>query len=128
MRFIGNEPGNEELTVQSVRVGNTFRETSVVVKKGTETGEIKFKEDSLNTPPPAITGPGGARGPTAQGQFPKPGGAPMSPQMNAMNPTRLPQTNAVPQPVPRPQGSVPQPTNMPQPVGAPKGRLRVINN
>ena len=124
MRFIGNEPGADELTVQSVRIGNTFRDTRVTLKKGSETGEIGFKEDTLNTPPP--TAAGAQRGPAVPGQFPKPG-ATMPPQMPSVRP---PQPTAVQQPVPRPQGSVPmpQPVNVPQIPGAPKGRLRVINN
>ena len=124
MRFTGNDPGADELAVQSVRVGNTFRETRVVLKKGSETGEIGFKEDTLNAPPPAAAG--AQRGPGVPGQFPKPG-ATMPPQMPTVRP---PQPTTVQQPVPRPQGSVPmpQPVNVPQIPGAPKGRLRVINN
>ena len=128
MRFIGNEPskepGADELAVQSVRIGNTFRETRVVLKKGTEVGEIGFKEDTLNAPPPAAAGP--ARGPAMPGQFPKPG-ATMPQQVPSIRP---PQPGTVQQPVPRPQGSVPmpQPAPIPQTPGAPKGRVRVINN
>ena len=129
MLFTGNEPGPDELAVQSVRNGNTFRETKVVLKKGTETGEIGFKEDTLNAPPPAA--PGAARGPGMPGQFPKPGPSNVLPQMQAIRP---PLPGAIPQPVPRPQGAVPQPINIPQIPGTPQTRLRsggggrVINN
>ena len=121
MLFTGNEPGPDEIAVQSVRNGNTFRETKVVLKKGTETGEIGFKEDT--TPPPAAAG--AVRGPGMPGQFPKPGPSNVPPQMQAIRP---PLPGAVPQPVPRPQGAIPQPINIPQIPGTPKGPLRVINN
>lgn len=121
MRFIGNEPGPDELSVQSVRVGNTFRETTVVLKKGTETGEIKFKEDT--TPPPAALGAG--RGPTVPGQFPKPGATNLPQPMPGMRP---PQTTVPTQSVPRPQGALQPPVNMPQMPAAQKGRVRLIPN
>ena len=123
MRFIGNDPGPDEISVQSVRVGNTFRETKVVLKKGTETGEIGFKEDTLNAPPPAA--PGAGRGPAQPGMFPKPGAGNIPQPMPAMRP---PQGTIPTQPVPRPQGGVPPPVNIPQIPGTPKGRVRVINN
>ena len=138
MRFIGNEVGPDELSVQSVRIGNTFRETKVVVKKGLETGEIGFKEDTLNAPPPAAPGvpgvPGAPRGPAQPGQFPKPG-VPVPSQFPAVR-----QPTAPVQQVPRPGGAatvpqpkLPQPVNIPQIPGQPQNRLRsggqrVINN
>ena len=125
MRFIGNEPGPDELAVQSVHIGNTFRETRVVLKKDTETGEVRFKEDTLNSPPPAATGP--ARGPAVPGQFPKPG-ATMPPQIPAL---RVTQPNTSVQPVPRPGGGVPlpqatapNPVKIPQIPGTPTTRVR----
>ena len=123
MRFIGNEPGTDGLSVQSVRVGNTFRESKVVLKKGTETGEIGFKEDTVNAPPPAA--PGAARGPAMPGMFPKPGAGNIPQPIPSMRP---PQATMPTQPVPRPMGAVPPPVNIPQIPGAPKGRVRVINN
>ncbi len=127
MRFIGNEPGTDELAVKSVLIGNNFRETKVVLQKGTETGEVKFKEDSLSAPPPAAPG---NRPPAASGQFQKPAGMPI-PQPQAQT-VRPPQFGTMTQ-VPRPQGAVPlpqapKPPSIPQTPGAPKGRLRVINN
>lgn len=122
MRYIGNEPGPDDLAVQSVKIGPTFKETRVMLKKGMESGEISFKEDTLNSPPPAA--PGQARTPTMPGQFPKPGA-----QMPQQIPSIRPPMPTTVQPVPRPQGGVPQPMNIPQPPsGAPKGRVRVINN
>ena len=123
MRFIGNEPGTDELSVQSVRVGNTFRETKAVMKKGTKTGEIGFKEDT--TPPPAAAGAGAVRGPAQPGLFPKPGAVNIPQPMPGMRP---PQAIIPTQPVPRPQGGVPPPVNIPQIPGTPKGRVRVINS
>lgn len=121
MRFIGNEPGPDELSVQSVRVGNTFRETRVVLKKGTETGEIGFQENTLNAPPPPP--PGAGRGPVQPGQFPRPGGPNIPQPIPSMRP---PQAAMPTQAVPRPQGAVPPPVNMPQIPSAQKGRVRVI--
>jgi hypothetical protein len=124
MQFVINEPGPDELTVKSVRFGNSFRETKVVLQKGTETGEVGFKEDTINAPPPAA---GQNRTAPQPGQFPKPG-APMPQQIPAVRPGQV----ATPvQPVPRPGGAVPmpQPTNIPQPPGAVHGRVnRPINN
>ena len=42
--FIGNEPGDDGFVVKSVRVGSSFRETKVVLQKGSDIGEIGFKE------------------------------------------------------------------------------------
>ncbi len=125
MRFIGNEPGSDGIAVQSVRIGNTFRETRVVLKAGDVIGEISFKEDSLNTPPQVAAGQ--ARNPALPGQFPRPGAIPMPQGLPAIRP---PQPSAIAQPVPRPQGAMPMPQALPVPQtpGAPKGRLRVINN
>ena len=127
--FIANEPGVEEYVVKSVRVGNTFKETKVVLQKGTETGEIGFKEDTINVPPAAAAGQG--RGLPQPGQFPKPGGT-MPPQMPT---ARTTQPGAPIQAVPRPGSAVPmpqaipqQPANIPRPPGAPNARVRVINN
>lgn len=123
MRFIGNEPGTDELAVKSVQIGSNFRETKVVLQKGVATGEIGFKVDTLNAPPPAVPG---MRQPSATGQFPKPGAMPIpQPQIPSARPP-LPGTAAVQ--VPRPQGAVPPPVSIPQVPGAPKQRLRVINN
>ncbi len=123
MRFIGNDPGPDDLTVQSVRIGNTFRETRVVLKKGADIGEIGFKEDTLNAPPPAAAG--APRNPGLPGQFPKPGGT-MPQQVPAVRP---PQPPGPQQAVPRPSAvPMPQPLAIPQTPGAPKGRVRVINN
>ena len=124
MRFIGNEPGPEDFTVKSVRIGNNFRETTVVLQKGAATREIHFKEDTINVPPPAAAGQ--TRGPAMPGQFQKPGGA--MPQIPAVRPT---QPNTPVQAVPRPGSAVPMPpppVNIPQPSGVPKTRVRVINN
>lgn len=129
MRFLGNEPGPDELSVQSVKIGESFRGTKVVLKKGTETGEIGFKEDTINVPPAAPAG--ASRGPAMPGQFSKPGatGLPQPmPSMPSMRPPQAMQPTQPSQPVPRPMGAVPPPVNIPQIPGQPKGRVRVINN
>ncbi len=116
MRFIGNEPNTEGLAVKSVRRGNNFRETKVVLAKGGETGEVGFKEDTINAPPPAAGGPAG-RGPALPGMpggIPKPGGNP-SLQVPAVRVTAPPLPGAG---VPRPSTSAPMPT-APMPPGAP---------
>lgn len=128
MRFIGNEPGTDDLAVKSVRIGSNFRETRVVLQKGAETGEVGFKEDTLSAPPPAAPG---MRQPSASGQFPKPGAVPIPQPQNPAS--RPPQPGNGTVQVPRPQGNVPmpqmpQPVSMPQIPGAPKQRMRVINN
>jgi len=128
MRFIGNEAGPDELVVKSVRIGNSFRETKVVLQKGLETGEVGFKEDTINTPPPAT---GQNRGPAVPGQFPKPGTT-MQPPVPVVRQTQpnIP-VQAVPRPgsiAPMPHPTAPQPVAIPQSPGTPKTRLRVINN
>jgi hypothetical protein len=128
--FIGDAPGDDGYIVKSVRVGNSFRETKVVLQKGSETGEIGFKEDTINAPPAAPAGQN--RGAATQpGQPPRPG-APMPTQVPAVRPTQpgIP-VQAVPRPggaMPMPQPVAPQPMKTPQTPGAPNGRVRVINN
>lgn len=130
MRFIGNDPGPDDIAVQSVVIGNTFRETRVVLKKGTKTGEVKFKEESLTSAAPP---PQGMRQPMVPGQPQKPGAMPIpQPQIPSARP---PQFGNMPTQVPRPQGAVPppqfpKPSNVPQSPGSSssKGRLRVIPN
>jgi len=130
MRFIGNEPGSDGISVKSVRLGDNFRETKVVLQKDGETGEIGFKEDTINAPPAA---PGG-RQTVLPGQFPKPGN-PMPAQRNFP-----PGTPGAVQSVPRPGSAVPappmpqpnaaQPATLPQPPSGPpvRNRVRAINN
>jgi len=130
--FIGSEPGDDGYLVKSVRVGNSFRETKVVLQKGSETGEIGFKEDTINAPPAAPAGQNrGAPQPPQPGQPPRPG-VPMPTQAPAVRPTQpsVP-VQAVPRPggaMPMPQPAAPQPMKIPQTPGAPNGRVRVINN
>lgn len=124
MRFIGNEAGSDGLKVKTVRMGDSFRGTKVVLEKGTETGEVGFKEDTLNAPPAAAAGAGPGRGPGQPGQFPMPGTGKVPQPIPSMRP---PQATQPAQPVPRPQGMVPSPS-IPQPSGSSKGRVRVINN
>jgi len=119
IRLIGTEPGDDGLSVKEVKVGNNFRETRVTLMKGMEMGEVKFKEDSLNSPPPAAAGkgPGGLPMPmnAQQGIPPFPGAKP---------PTAAPQNMGIP----RPQFPVPTPVAIPQVPGSPRPRVRVINN
>jgi hypothetical protein len=112
-----------------VWIGNSFCETKVVLQKGSETGEIGFKEDTISAPPAAPAGQ--ARNPAQPGQPPRPG-VPMPTQMPAVRPIQpsIP-VQAVPRPggaMPMPQPTAPQPMKMPQTPGAPNGRVRVINN
>jgi hypothetical protein len=130
LRFIGNDPGDDQISVKTVKVGNNFRETKVTLQKGSETGEIGFKEDSLSAPPAAAKGMPGAPGqvarPTAPGAQP--------PQFNAPRP----QSGAVPPPIPRPSSAVPpsgapptSPPTQPAPGTNPnisRQRVRVIGN
>ena len=131
--FIGNEPGAEEFSVKSVRVGESFRQTKVVLQKGTDIGEIGFKEDTINAPPAAPAAPGGVRGPGQPGAFPKPGGMPMPTQVAPVRNTII---NTPVQAIPRPGGGAgavplppPQPVKIPQlPGSVDRGRIRTINN
>ncbi|MEO6739687.1 MAG: hypothetical protein ABIP20_05505 [Chthoniobacteraceae bacterium] len=122
--FIGNEPDAEGYTVTAVRIGNSFRETKVVLQKGSNVGEIPFKEDSNTPPPPANP----ARNPGMPGAFPKPVNTAM-PQSPAI---RTLQVTPPSQPIPRPNtpNAVPMPPqNIPQiPGGSPRARLRTIPN
>lgn len=128
--FVGNEPGDDGYMVKSVRNGSSVRETKVVLQKGSDIGEIGFKEDS-NTPPPV---PNAGRGPGLPGAFPKPGGPMPMPQMPGGQP-RTQQITPV-QAVPRPGGTtsvpMPQPVQIPQTPGGGGGgvrtRPRTINN
>ena len=132
MRFIGNEPGPDDFSVKSVRVGNNFRETKIVLQKGTETCEIGFKEDTINAPPAAA---GQNRGPAMPGQFPKPGST-IPPQGQAVRPPQFTTpTQMVPRPgvvVPQPMVTTPQPVSVPPIPGAPSSSIRArgrpINN
>lgn len=129
--FIGNEPGDDGYSVKSVRNGSSLRETKVVLQKGTDVGEIGFKEDS-NTPPPV---PNAGRGPGLPGVMNKPGGPVPMPQMPGAQ--SRPQQITPSQPIPRPGGttSIPmpaQPVPIPQTPGGGGGGVRVrprtINN
>ena len=132
--FIGNEPGTDEFSVKSVRVGDSFRQTKVVLQKGTDIGEIGFKEDTINAPPVAPVAPGGVRGPALQGTFPKPGGMPMPTQVAPVRNTII---NTPVQAIPRPAGNVgavplppPQSLRLPQTPSSGESRrgIRTINN
>lgn len=123
IRLIGTEPGDDQLSVKSVKIGNNFRETRVTLMKGLEMGEVGFKEDTLNAPPPAAAGKG-------PGGLPMPGTKPGSPTgvppfPGGRPPTATPGFNSI---VPRPQVPVPTPVAIPQAPGAPRQRVRVINN
>jgi len=132
MRFVGNEPSPEGISVKSIVIGNSFRETKVILQKGTETAEVKFKED--NTPPPP---PPGMRQPGAPGQVQKPGGVPIPmnqpqapPAVRVVQPGAPGQTVPRPGTVPMPPTAAPQSVNIPQMPGTPQSRIRSrpINN
>ena len=130
--FVPNEAGDDGLVVKLVRHGGSYRDTKVVLEKGPDTGEIGFKEDAINAPPPP---PNAGRGPALPGQM-KPG-APM-PMAMPVQVNAVRSQPALPvQSIPRPGGSTmpmpayKQPTNAPQPPGnmQVKGRGgRPINN
>ena len=132
MRFDGSEPV-DGMFVKSVKSGGTFREASVVVQKGTDTGEIRFKEEAIAAPPAAQPRQPGANGPGVP-QFTRPG----VPQIPGTMPSAVRTVPPMPTaPVPRPQTptsiplpkaptSVQPPTSNPS--GGTRGRVRVINN
>ena len=126
MRFLGNEPGPDQLMVKTVKAGANFRETKVVMQKGADTGEVGFKEEAITaaTAPPRPNG--------APPQFNKPGVPPI-PGM-ASGAVRAAQPPAVPA-IPRPQTptAVPlpkPPTSVPAPQTDPnrRPRMRINNN
>jgi hypothetical protein len=47
MRFLGSEPGEDGLLVKTVRVGNNFRETKVVMQKGAESARSDSRRRRL---------------------------------------------------------------------------------
>ena len=115
--FIANEPGDDGLVVKIVRFGSNFRETKVVLEKGPDTGEVGFKEDTINAPPAAPNAGRATAGMPGQAQKPGSPPVPMPMQMNAVRPS---QPVAPVSPVPRPGGSsVPMPTYK-QPSTAPQ--------
>jgi hypothetical protein len=93
MRFFGGEEGEDSMLVKAVTIGATFRETKVVLEKGSETGEVGFKEEAISAPPQVAQ----MRPPTAPPQF----GNQARPMTSGGNGRGVsPQTNPV---VPRPQ-------------------------
>ena len=132
--FIANEPHEDGLVVKTVRFGSNYRETKVVLEMGPDSGEVGFKEDTINTPPAA---PNAGRGPAGmQGGMPKPGGPPMPMAMPQTTAVRLSMPIAPTNPIPRPGGTaVPMPmskppTSIPQPPAgmSTKSRSRPISN
>ncbi|MEO6785420.1 MAG: hypothetical protein ABI318_04740 [Chthoniobacteraceae bacterium] len=129
MRFIGTEPGPDGLAVKTVRLGDNFRETEVVLEKGADTGVVKFKQDTINAPPPAA----GGHQIGVPGQFPKPNTA-LPPQMQSVRPVMpvapVPRPGtAMPMPMPMPQPTAIHPATIPQPPGnTQRTRIRTINN
>lgn len=65
MRFFGGEEGEDSMLVKTVTIGATFRETKVVLEKGSETGEIGFKEEAISAAPQAAA----VRPPSVPPQF-----------------------------------------------------------
>jgi hypothetical protein len=128
MRLISGESGDDGLSLKTVRVGNSFRETKVVLQKGPEIGEIGFKEEAISAPPAA---------PQAR---PNPGMPPgfIRPGMPVPTKPTTSSTRIVPPPtpsIPRPQfpTAVPLPNTSTQPSTSGydanrRQRVRVINN
>jgi len=124
IRLLGTEPGDDGIAVKDVKIGNSFRETKVVLTAGMEIGEVGFKEDTLSAPPAAPKGPLG--NPMQPMQFPKPGtGTAVPPFPGSRPPVPFAGTNMA---IPRPQMPGPNPVAIPQPGGAARQRVRVINN
>ena len=124
MRFVGSDPV-EGMFLKTVKEGGNFRESVVVMQKGTETGEIKFKEEAIAAAPAPQARPPGPNG-AGVPQFTWPG----VPQIPGAFPgavrTVPPISNA---PLPRPQTptSIPlprAPTNVPLPTSNAPGRTR----
>ena len=125
MRLVGNEPSPDGIFVKSVKSGGTFREAVVVVQKGTETGEIKFKEEAIAATPVAQPRPPGANGP-GMPQFTRPG-VPQIPGTIPGSVRTVPSISNAPIPRPQTPTSIPlpkAPTNVPLPTSNSPGRTR----
>lgn len=127
MHFVGSEPV-DEMFVKTVKAGSTFREAKVVMQKGTDTGEIGFKEEAISAPPPAQPRPNGATVP----QFSRPG-VPTIPGTLPGAVRTFPPSSSPPIPRPQTPTAIPlpkPPINVPVPAADPnrRQRVRVINN
>lgn len=123
--FIGNDPGPDEFTVKSVRMGDNFRQTKVVLQKGAEVGEIGFKEDTINAPPAM---PAAARNPGMPGNVSKPGGIVLPQPPGSRPPAPVP-SQVIPRPTSIAAPAPSQPIKLPEPSGTPtRTRIRTINN
>jgi hypothetical protein len=154
MKFTGNEPNDEGLSVKLVKWGERWSQTSIVMRHGSDEAEIKFKDK------PEPSGGMAAAGPAGRQQ--NAGGGPPPPIVPSLNrPGTIGSTGGVQKPqsitpnIPRPSGvqpgrgggPIPQPntsfrgsanlnsTAIPQPNapqqqngGAPRVRVRTINN
>jgi hypothetical protein len=154
MKFTGNEPNDEGLSVKLVKWGENWSKTSIVMRHGSDEAEIKFKDKPEPSGGIAAGGPAGRQ----QGA----GGGPPPPIVPSLNrPGTIGNTGGVQKPqsitpnIPRPSGvqpgrgggPIPQPntsfrgsanlnpTAIPQPNapqqqngGAPRVRVRTINN
>lgn len=122
IKLIGGEVGEDSMTIKSVKVGGNFHETKVVIEKGGETGEVGFKEESINTVAAAMARPPGA-----------PGQNPMNPLTNQMRPPQNPMAKI---PVPGVNPATPRPQftptiQLPKPQGTgnvPGGGSRTDSN
>jgi len=109
IKLVAGEVGEDSMTIKSVKVGGSFHETKVVITKGGETGEVGFKEESINTVAAPMARPPGA-----------PGQNPMNPLTNQMRPSQNPMAKipvpgfnpATPRPQFTPSIQLPKPQGM----------------
>lgn len=108
----GNEESNG-VTLVGVEWSDERGKSTVTVKKGGEIARLEFNQAEVAAAgaaaPPTGQAPQSGRGPTPQGQAPRPIGAP---------PVTQPVTGA-PFGTPRASGSIPRPTNVPTAINQP---------
>ena len=82
----GNVPGEDGFVIKDVKIGDGFRTTRVMLQKGSDTGEIGFKEESITAPPAPIPNRAVPGGPRFPGAPPTPVRVPSPPATTTANP------------------------------------------
>lgn len=113
------ESNPQGLSVDSIRFGNTYRETTVLARKGTETGVLSFDQDAAGNRPvpqnsrPTLPVPSGARP-----MITPPPVKPIPP--GALRPGGVAPPVATPPPYQRPGARPPAPAAGPTPMPIPR--------
>jgi len=116
MKFIGNEPNEQGISVKEVKWADKWSQSNVILKLGSEQKLVEFKKEA----PPMIAPPPGANA----GRQPGMVNAPQPPNANATTANMAPRpstgggprSNSITPTIPRPGGGGPQ---VPRPGGVP---------